>query len=195
MSSQLQSVLAQVDGTAAGLAASWQGQAGSAAQAAYARFQDAANKQNQVANEIKNSINSAGLSYPSGDDGSAPLSQGLSGGMNSAPVLSATQPGALTSARGASTYEYAGAQSGVGAITASIPTVQQLLDEGDQALLKLAALWGGTGTSAFKQVQQQWDTSAAALMTALRDLANTATQAEESMPNADGEVSGLLYES
>jgi len=174
ISSQLNSVFAQIDAAAADLSASLQGAAGTATQAAYLSFREAANSQLQLLNEITDSINNASSSYPPGGDGGT--SPPPDPGGSTSFAIPATRPGASTSAHGASAHRYVGTQASLSAITNSIPTVQQLLTEGDQALQELTALSGGTGGT-FQQMQQQWETSADALMTALRNLANTATQA------------------
>lgn len=71
ISGELKSVIAQVDSTAGALAVQMQGQAGTAAQQALIRFQEAANKQIQELNDISNNIHTSGTQYTSTDDDQA----------------------------------------------------------------------------------------------------------------------------
>lgn len=68
ISGELKAVIAQVEGTASALSGSWHGQAGQAAQAAFVRFQEAANRQVQELNDISNNISTAGVQYSSADE-------------------------------------------------------------------------------------------------------------------------------
>ncbi len=68
ISGELKAVIARVEGTAGTLQAQWRGQAGMAAQQAFLRFQDAANKQVQELNDISNNIHTAGVQYTTTDD-------------------------------------------------------------------------------------------------------------------------------
>ncbi|WP_102144065.1 WXG100 family type VII secretion target [Mycobacterium hubeiense] len=68
ISGELKSVIAQVEATASGLMPQWQGQAGQAAQAAFLRFQEAADRQVQELNDISTNIHSSGMQYTSTDE-------------------------------------------------------------------------------------------------------------------------------
>ncbi|AIY44280.1 MULTISPECIES: WXG100 family type VII secretion target [Mycolicibacterium] len=71
ISGELKSVIAQVESTGGTLAAQMQGQAGTAAQAALARFHEAADKQIQELNEISTNIHTSGTQYSSTDEDQA----------------------------------------------------------------------------------------------------------------------------
>lgn len=68
ISGELKSVIAQVEATASGLMPQWQGQSGQAAQAAFLRFQEAADRQVQELNDISTNIHSSGMQYTSTDE-------------------------------------------------------------------------------------------------------------------------------
>lgn len=68
ISGELKGVIAQVEGTAGALQGQWVGQAGSAAQAALIRFNEAAQRQIQELNDISNNIHSSGMQYASTDE-------------------------------------------------------------------------------------------------------------------------------
>ena len=52
-----------------------------------------------------------------------------------------------------------------------------LLDEGGQCVQKLAGIWGGSGSDAYQQTQARWDSTAAELNAALKDLSDKVGQA------------------
>lgn len=79
ISGELQSVIAQVESTGSTLASQMVGQAGTAAQAALARFHEAAAKQVQELNDISQNIHQSGAQYTSTDDDQA---SSLSSAMN-----------------------------------------------------------------------------------------------------------------
>lgn len=79
ISGELKSVMSQVDATGGALAAQMQGQAGTAAQQALIRFQEAAAKQMQELNDISGNIHTSGTQYTSTDDDQAAT---LSSAMN-----------------------------------------------------------------------------------------------------------------
>jgi WXG100 family type VII secretion target len=79
ISGELQSVIAQVESTGSTLASQMVGQAGTAAQAALARFHEAAAKQVQELNDISQNIHQSGTQYSSTDDDQA---SSLSSAMN-----------------------------------------------------------------------------------------------------------------
>ncbi|WP_018602894.1 WXG100 family type VII secretion target [Mycobacterium sp. 155] len=79
ISGELQSVIAQVESTGSMLASQMVGQAGTAAQAALARFHEAAARQVQELNDISQNIHQSGVQYSSTDDDQA---SSLSAAMN-----------------------------------------------------------------------------------------------------------------
>lgn len=79
ISGELQSVIAQVESTGSALASQMVGQAGTAAQAALARFHEAAARQVQELNDISQNIHQSGVQYSSTDDDQA---SSLSAAMN-----------------------------------------------------------------------------------------------------------------
>lgn len=68
---ELKGILGYVDATASGLAAQMQGAAGTAAQQALTRFQEAAQAQNQQLMEISSNIGTAGIKYTTTDEDQA----------------------------------------------------------------------------------------------------------------------------
>src|SRR3954470_1919268 len=65
---ELNSVIAQVQGTAGALQGQWHGQAGVAAQSALDRFNVAASRQQQQLTEISSNIHSSGVQYSTADE-------------------------------------------------------------------------------------------------------------------------------
>jgi WXG100 family type VII secretion target len=68
ISGELKGVIAHVESTAGSLAGQWQGQAGTAAQAALVRFHEAAQQQIQQLNDISANIHTSGTQYTSTDE-------------------------------------------------------------------------------------------------------------------------------
>jgi WXG100 family type VII secretion target len=74
IASELQAVMGQVDGTAGGMMAALVGESGTATQAAFVRYQEAALVQKQALDEIAANIHTGGVHYSSTDsDQSAAL--------------------------------------------------------------------------------------------------------------------------
>jgi WXG100 family type VII secretion target len=71
ISGDLKGAISQVDSTAGDLAGALSGPAGDAAQAAFVRFQEAANKQIQELNTISENINRSGTQYQQAADDAA----------------------------------------------------------------------------------------------------------------------------
>lgn len=71
ISGELKSVIAQVDMTSGALQAQMVGQAGTAAQAAILRFNEAAERQVQELSDITANIQTAGMQYTTADDDEA----------------------------------------------------------------------------------------------------------------------------
>lgn len=68
ISGDLKTQIDQVESTAGSLQGQWRGAAGTAAQAAVVRFQEAANKQKQKLDEISTNIRQAGVQYSRADE-------------------------------------------------------------------------------------------------------------------------------
>lgn len=68
ISADLKTQISQVESTAASLQSQWVGQAGSAAQAAVLRFQEAANKQKAELDEILTNIRQSSGQYLKSDE-------------------------------------------------------------------------------------------------------------------------------
>lgn len=71
ISGELKTVIGQVEATAGALSSQMVGQAGTAAQAAIIRFQEAADRQVQELADITSNIQTAGMQYTSTDDDQA----------------------------------------------------------------------------------------------------------------------------
>lgn len=64
----LRGEIAKVESVAGGLSTTWRGAAGTAAQQAFIRFQEAADAQTRALDEISANIQSAGVQYTATDD-------------------------------------------------------------------------------------------------------------------------------
>ncbi|KAA0079696.1 WXG100 family type VII secretion target [Mycolicibacterium sp. P9-64] len=71
ISTSLQGVMAQVDGTAGQMHANLQGESGTAAQAAFVRYQEAAQVQRTALDEIVANLNAGGHKYDTTDSDQA----------------------------------------------------------------------------------------------------------------------------
>ncbi|MCW2512077.1 MAG: esxB [Mycobacterium sp.] len=82
ISNSLKGIMAQVDGTAGGMQAALVGESGTAAQAAFVRYQEAATVQKSALDEIAANIHTGGVSYASTDsDQGAALGQTINIGI------------------------------------------------------------------------------------------------------------------
>ncbi|BBY94726.1 ESAT-6-like protein EsxB [Mycobacterium gallinarum] len=75
ISGELQAIMSQVDATANGLRPAWQGDSGTAAQAALVRYQEAAQTQRTLLDEISMNIHSSGTDYTATDTDQASVVQ------------------------------------------------------------------------------------------------------------------------
>ncbi|MBY0287996.1 MAG: WXG100 family type VII secretion target [Mycobacteriaceae bacterium] len=75
ISGELQAIMHQVDATAAGLKAVWDGKASGAAQAALLRYQEAAQSQRTLLDEISMNIHGSGTDYTATDTDQASVVQ------------------------------------------------------------------------------------------------------------------------
>lgn len=178
ISSDLKSSISQADSIAGELASTLSGPAGAAAQAAFVRFRDAAQRQVQELNDIQENINRAGIQYQSaGDDSSSSLQDSM--GFEDPPG-------------GSLNYSFSGIEDALSTLQGNASTIRGLLDEGGASVQKLATIWGGAGSDAYLVTQQRWDTTAAELNAALADLVQKLSEAAESMQNTEQGTGGMF---
>ncbi|MGV0743570.1 WXG100 family type VII secretion target [Mycolicibacterium sp. XJ870] len=89
-------------------------------------------------------------------------------------------------------WNFAGIEGGSAEIQGSVATTAGLLDEGKASLTSLAAAWGGTGSEAYQGVQTRWDSTALELNTALQNLAQTISEAGQTMAQTEAGVTGMF---
>ena len=89
-------------------------------------------------------------------------------------------------------WNFAGIEGGAGEIQASVATTAGLLDEGKGSLGRLAAVWQGAGSDSYAAVQQRWDSTAAELNSALQNLAQTISEAGQTMGQTEAGVTGMF---
>jgi ESAT-6 family protein len=118
---------------------------GACVQQAILQFQEAANGQLQQLSEIMAALDAAGIDYSSAD------------------------------AEAAQNFNFSSVDEAIAAIAANTANIQSLLDQGQQALTELAAVWGGSGSEAYMATQQIWDQNASELNDALDNLNNAIT--------------------
>jgi 6 kDa early secretory antigenic target len=69
-------------------------------------------------------------------------------------------------------------------------TVHGLLDEGTASLGRLQAAWQGTGQGAYEAVQMKWNNASTELNAALQNLAQTISEAGQTMAGTEAGVAG-----
>lgn len=89
-------------------------------------------------------------------------------------------------------WNFAGIEGGAGDIQGAVQTTQGLLDEGKSSLASLAAVWGGSGSESYQAVQMRWDNTAAELNSALQNLAQTISEAGQTMGQTEAGVTGMF---
>jgi ESAT-6 family protein len=89
-------------------------------------------------------------------------------------------------------WNFAGIEGGAGEIQGSVATTAGLLDEGKGSLGRLAAVWQGSGSDSYTAVQQRWDSTAAELNSALQNLAQTISEAGQTMGQTEAGVTGMF---
>jgi early secretory antigenic target protein ESAT-6 len=89
-------------------------------------------------------------------------------------------------------WNFAGIEAGSSAIQGAVGQTQSLLEEGQQSLTRLAAAWGGSGSEAYQQVQQNWHTASDELNSSLKTLASTITEASQAMAQTESGVAGMF---
>lgn len=73
-------------------------------------------------------------------------------------------------------WNFASVEAGSGDIMNSVTAISRLLAEGKDSLDDLAAVWGGTTSLAYQQVQMRWDAASDELNAAVQELANATEQ-------------------
>jgi 6 kDa early secretory antigenic target len=89
-------------------------------------------------------------------------------------------------------WNFAGIEGGASQIQGAVQTTQGLLDEGKASLAKLSEAWGGSGSSAYQDVQRRWDDASAELNDALKSLAQRITEAGQTMAQTESGVTGMF---
>ena len=89
-------------------------------------------------------------------------------------------------------WNFAGIEGGSGEIQGSVATTAGLLDEGKGSLAALAAVWGGSGSEAYQNVQMRWDSTSAELNSALQNLAQTIGESGQTMAQTEAGVTGMF---
>jgi 6 kDa early secretory antigenic target len=89
-------------------------------------------------------------------------------------------------------WNFAGIEGGSSEIQGSVATTAGLLDEGKGSLAALGAVWGGSGSEAYKNVQTRWDSTSNELNQALQNLAQTISEAGSTMSQTEAGVTGMF---
>lgn len=89
-------------------------------------------------------------------------------------------------------WNFAGIEGGSSEIQGAVSTTHGLLDEGKASLGALASVWGGSGSEAYQAVQQRWDSTSAELNSALQNLAQTISEASQTMAQTESGVTGMF---
>ena len=89
-------------------------------------------------------------------------------------------------------WNFGGIEGGSSEIQGSVATTAGLLDEGKSSLSNLAAVWGGSGSESYQAVQQRWDSTSTELNSALQNLAQTISEAGQTMAQTKSSVTGMF---
>lgn len=89
-------------------------------------------------------------------------------------------------------WNFAGIEGGASEIQGAVGTTAGLLDEGKGSLAALASAWGGSGSEAYQAVQTRWDNTSNELNQALQNLAQTISEAGQTMAQTEAGVSGMF---
>ena len=89
-------------------------------------------------------------------------------------------------------WNFAGIEGGASEIHGAVSTTAGLLDEGKGSLATLSSAWGGSGSDAYQAVQTRWDNTSNELNTALQNLAQTISEAGQTMAQTEAGVSGMF---
>jgi 6 kDa early secretory antigenic target len=89
-------------------------------------------------------------------------------------------------------WNFAGIEAGASTIQGAVQTTHGLLDEGKASLAKLSEAWGGSGSDAYKGVQQRWDDASAELNSSLQALSQRISEAGQQMASTESGVTGMF---
>jgi early secretory antigenic target protein ESAT-6 len=89
-------------------------------------------------------------------------------------------------------WNFAGIEGAAADVQGAVQTTHGLLDEGKGSLSSLAAAWGGSGSDAYQAVQMRWDNTSAELNSALQNLAQTISEAGQTMGQTEAGVTGMF---
>lgn len=90
------------------------------------------------------------------------------------------------------TWNFTAIQAGADEIRASATRVHALLDEGKASLAKLSAVWGGSGSEAYRALQTKWDQEATRLTNAQDKLGAQCARCAEEMHTTETQVTSLF---
>ena len=89
-------------------------------------------------------------------------------------------------------YSFAGIEAGSTQILAAVQTTEGLLADGEQALAKLAAVWGGNGSESYQDIQRRWHASSQDLNASLQSLASRISEAGQAMHQTETGVANMF---
>jgi early secretory antigenic target protein ESAT-6 len=89
-------------------------------------------------------------------------------------------------------WNFGGIDAGAQSIGTAVRDVHGLLDEGGQSLAKLSEAWGGSGSDAYKAVQQNWDNTSKELNESLQQLSQRISEAGQTMSQTESGVTGMF---
>jgi 6 kDa early secretory antigenic target len=89
-------------------------------------------------------------------------------------------------------WNFAGIEAGSADIHSAVATTNELLTQGAQSLASLAAVWGGNGSDSYQAVQAKWDAASNELNDALRNLAQTISEASSTMAQTEAGVASTF---
>jgi early secretory antigenic target protein ESAT-6 len=87
-------------------------------------------------------------------------------------------------------WNFAAIEACAGEIQGYAASVHGLLDEGTASLGRLQAAWQGTGQGAYEAVQMKWNNASTELNAALQNLAQTISEAGQTMAGTEAGVAG-----
>jgi len=89
-------------------------------------------------------------------------------------------------------WNFAGIQGGKDEIIGAVSSTEELLNQGEQSLAKLAEAWGGSGSEAYQDIQRRWHENSNELNGALKTLATKIGEAGDSMHATEKGVTGMF---
>ncbi|CAM4309684.1 hypothetical protein MB901379_00131 [Mycobacterium basiliense] len=89
-------------------------------------------------------------------------------------------------------YNFAAIEIGVTEIRAEVVATEKHLHDAAQVLATLAKAWEGSGSAAYQDVQQQWDSTSAELNAALQSLAQAINQSNQEMISTETALAALF---